>query len=165
MSTSLARSAAALFATFVFAGLPLPAVAAELAPPSSEAAGVSLTARPHGIAFGKRLVGRTYYKSTRIVVGGDRQVRLLVEAGLPDDFGFGLMPGSTCPVLDGGTVVYPGYSCRAVVRFTPTEGFVGWQAKGEMLARAFDPVSGEQLVLLSLPVTGEATLRHCRQGT
>lgn len=164
MSTSFARGAAALLGTLALVGLPLPVVAAESAPSSSAVTGVSLTAHPHEVAFGKRQVGRTYYKSTRIIVGGDRPVRLLVEAGLPDDFGFGLMPGSTCPVLDGGAVVDPGYSCRAVVRFTPTEGFVGWQAKGEMLARAFDPDSGEQLVLLVVPVTGEATLRPSGGG-
>ena len=79
-------------------------------------------------------------------------------AGLPDDFGFGLMPGSTCPVLDGGAVVEPDASCYAVVRFSPTEFFAGWFAEGEMWADSYDPVTGELLEHYLIPVTGMAVL-------
>ena len=51
---------------------------------------------------------------------------LLVSGGLPDDFGFGLMPGSTCPALTPGAILAAGESCYAVVRFSPTAFFAGW---------------------------------------
>lgn len=114
--------------------------------------------RPTSIDFGKKHVGGEYYKRTKITNVSDRDVRLLVYAGLPDDFGFGLMPGSTCPVLDGGAVVEPGGSCYAVVRFAPSDFFVGWFAEGEMWADSYDPVTGELLEQHFIPVTGKAVL-------
>ncbi len=132
-----------------------------LAPGVSEARETSTTtlaARPTSIDFGKKRVGGKYYKRTKITNVSNRDVRLLVYAGLPDDFGFGLMPGSTCPVLDGGAVVPRGTSCYAVVRFSPTEFFAGWLAQGEMFADAYDPVTGELLQHLLIPVTGMGVL-------
>ena len=46
------------------------------------------------------------------------------------------MPGQTCPVFDTGDEVAAGASCYAVVRFSPTEGFLGWQAEGSLIATA-----------------------------
>ena len=117
-----------------------------------------VAARPTSIDFGKKHVGGEYYKRTKITNVSDREVRLLVYAGLPDDFGFGLMPGSTCPVLDGGAVVEPGTSCYAVVRFAPTEFFADWLAEGEMWADSYDPVTGELLEHYLIPVTGMGVL-------
>ena len=117
-----------------------------------------VAARPTSIDFGKKQVGGEYYKRTKITNVSDQDVRLLVYAGLPDDFGFGLMPGSTCPVLDGGAVMAPGESCYAVVRFSPTEFFAGWFAEGEMWADAYDPVTGALLQHYFVPVTGTAVL-------
>jgi hypothetical protein len=117
-----------------------------------------LTAHPASIDFGNKKVGDEYFKRTKITNVSDQPVRLLVYAGLPDDFGFGLLPGSTCPVLDGGAVVAPRESCYAVVRFTPTEFFVGWPAEGEMWADAFDPTTGVVLEHHLIPVTGMAVL-------
>jgi len=117
-----------------------------------------VAARPASIDFGKKHVGGEYYKRTKITNVSDRDVRLLVYAGLPDDFGFGLMPGSTCPVLDGGAVVEPGASCYAVVRFAPTEFFAGWFAEGEMFADSYHPVTGELLEHHLIPVTGTGVL-------
>lgn len=119
----------------------------------------TLSAKPASVDFGKRKIDATYYKGTRITNKHSVPVRVLVSAGLPDDFGFGLMPGSTCPVLDGGAVMAPGESCLAVVRFSPTEGFIGWQAVGSLEATASDPVTNEQLSALSIPVTGMAVRR------
>ena len=73
------------------------------------------------------------------------------------DFGFGLMPGSTCPVL-GGAILAAGDSCYAVVRFSPTEFFAGWLAQGSLIATATDPNTGQVLVELSIPVSGMGTL-------
>jgi len=117
-----------------------------------------VAARPASIDFGKKHVGGEYYKRTKITNVSDQDVRLLVHAGLPDDFGFGLMPGSTCPVLDGGAVLELGASCLAVVRFSPTEFFAGWFAEGEMWADSYDPVTGELLEHYLIPVTGTGVL-------
>lgn len=134
-------------------------VVAIIAPAPSQARGTDYVAvRPGSIDFGKKHVGGEYYKRTKITNVSGEDVRLLVHAGLPDDFGFGLMPGSNCPVLDGGAVVEPGASCYAVVRFSPTEGFAGWFAQGEMWADSFDPVTGELLEHRLIPVTGLAVL-------
>jgi hypothetical protein len=115
-----------------------------------------VVAHPASIDFGKKHVGDDYYKRTKITNVSEQPVRLLVYAGLPDDFGFGLLPGSTCPVLDGGAVMAPGDSCYAVVRFTPTEFFIGWAAEGEMWVDSFDPVTGALLEHHLIPVTGMA---------
>ena len=136
-------------------------VAAGCLPAASQASCPTayVTAHRASIDFGNKQVGGEYFKRTRITNISHRPVRLLVYAGLPDDFGFGLMPGSTCPVLDGGAVIRPGRSCVAVVRFAPTEGFVGWHAVGEMFADSYDPVTGALLDHFLIPVTGTAVLR------
>src|SRR5215218_6554904 len=95
-----------------------------------------LVARPAQVDFKSKRVGTENYKRTKITNTGPDAVRLLVSAGLPDDFGFGLLPGSTCPVLDRGAILGAGQSCYAVVRFSPTEGFIGWQAVGSLTATA-----------------------------
>ena len=74
-----------------------------------------LTARPSTIDFHTRAVGTENYKRTKITNTSGTGVLLLVSAGLPDDFGFGFMPGSTCPALVAAQFA-PGDSCYAVVR-------------------------------------------------
>ncbi|HEY0168810.1 MAG TPA: hypothetical protein VGB75_17325, partial [Jatrophihabitans sp.] len=78
----------------------------------------------------------------------------------PDDFGFGLLPGSTCPVLDRGAIIGAGESCYAVVRFSPTEGFLDWQAVGSLIATATvatEPADTAAVVdEISIPVLGMA---------
>ena len=51
-----------------------------------------------------------------------------------------------------------GDSCYAVVRFSPTEGFVGWQAVGSLTATATDPGTDILVDELSIPVLGRAVL-------
>ena len=67
------------------------------------------------------------------------------------------MPGSTCPVLAPAPMA-PGDSCYAVVRFAPTEFFVGWQAEGSLLATATDPNTAAVVHEISIPVLGRAVL-------
>lgn len=116
----------------------------------------ALVARPAVIDFKRKHVGTENYKRTRITNTSGADVRLVVTAGLPDDFGFGLMPGQTCPVFEPGEVLAAGASCYAVVRFSPTEGFIGWMAIGSLAAKATDPVSGASVAELSVSVFGEA---------
>jgi hypothetical protein len=82
---------------------------------------------------------------------------LLVEGGLPDDFGFGLLPGSTCPALTRETLA-PNDSCYVVVRFSPTEFLAGWRQEGSLTATAADPATGAVVATLTIPVTGTGKL-------
>lgn len=115
-----------------------------------------LTARPSSIDFHTRPIGSENYKRARITNTSGSDLDLLVEGGLPDDFGFGLLPGSTCPVLARETFA-PGQSCYVVVRFSPTEGFAGWLAEGSLQATAADPTTGMVYATLPIPVTGMAS--------
>ncbi len=152
---------------FRFRLLVLAAVCLGLAVPSSSYAAQTaapaatpetLSARPASIDFGKRKINTTYYKQTRITNSYSIPVKVLVSGGLPDDFGFGLLPGSTCPAL-ASELMAPGASCVAVVRFTPSEGFLGWNAVGSLEATASDPTTNAVLSTLSIPVTGTAVRR------
>jgi hypothetical protein len=116
----------------------------------------ALVAKPTVIDFKTKHVGTENYKRTRITNTSGADVRLVVTAGLPDDFGFGLMPGQTCPVFAPGDVVAAGASCDAVVRFSPSEGFIGWNAVGSLTVTATEPVSGAFIAELSVSVLGEA---------
>jgi hypothetical protein len=71
-----------------------------------------------------------------------RTLQVIVEGGLPDDFGFGFMPGSTCPALTPGELMADGASCRAVVRFTPSEFFVGEVQTSSLTVKTTDPETG-----------------------
>jgi hypothetical protein len=108
---------------------------------------------PKAITFGTKAVGVDYFASVKITNASGKPLRFLVEGGLPDDFGFGLYPGSTCPALTPGAILAPHASCRAVVRFTPSEGFVGWEQTGSLVVTATDPATGAVTTAL-IPVTG-----------
>jgi hypothetical protein len=116
-----------------------------------------VTARPATIDFHTRHVGTENYKRTKITNSSNGDVAILVSAGLPDDFGFGLMPGSTCPVLSPETLA-AGESCYAVVRYSPTEFFAGSEQLGSLIVTATDPASGQELATLVIPVTGTGSL-------
>lgn len=138
------------------AGVAAVLTVATIAGPSAGAA-ATLRISPKSIDFGTRRVGATYYDKVRITNTSGVPLTVLVEAGLPDDFGFGLLPGSTCPALSPGAVMAPRQSCDAVVRFTPSEGFVGWHATGSLVVRTTDPATGATTAT-EVPVTGTAKL-------
>lgn len=115
-----------------------------------------LMARPRSIDFKNNQVGTESYKQTRITNISSSDIRFFVDSRLPDDFGFGLLPGQTCPVFDPGEILAAGASCYAVVRFSPTESFIGWQAVGSLIAMPADPLTGAPLAELSVPVLGMA---------
>ena len=101
-----------------------------------------LRAAPPAVHMGVRAVGTENLKGTRITNTSDRGVLLLVEGSLPDDFGFGLMPGSTCPVFSPGSLLEPGESCDAVMNFRPSDFFAGQDQLAELTATAYDPATG-----------------------
>jgi hypothetical protein len=110
-----------------------------------------LRVAPKAINFGNVPVGTEVLKGATIT---SRDVLLLVEGGLPDDFGFGLLPGSTCPALTPGDILAAGASCDVVVRFTPTEFFARWRQTGTLTATLRDPTTGEVLSTIWIPVVG-----------
>ena len=113
---------------------------------------------PKTINFGTVRVGTEVLKSATIKNVSGSDVLLLVEGGLPDDFGFGLLPGSTCPALTPGDILPAGASCDVVVRFTPTEFFAGSRQTAELTATLRDPATGELLSTISIPVVGRGKL-------
>ncbi|MEO7261961.1 MAG: hypothetical protein ABI047_12015 [Jatrophihabitantaceae bacterium] len=139
---------------------PATPVAAEHATVTAVKSTRVLVAKPAEVDFKSKRVGTENYKRTKITNTGPVAVRLLVSAGLPDDFGFGLLPGSTCPVRDEEATFGPGQSCYAVVRFSPTEFFIGWQAVGSLIATATvatEPADTAGVVdEISIPVLGMA---------
>jgi hypothetical protein len=147
----------ALIALAVLGATAAPGAAATTgsAEPAEKVTGV-LAAKPAQIDFKKKHLGTDYYKQTTITNTSGTTVRLVVTAGLPDDFGFGLQPGETCPELGPGEPFPAGATCDAVVRFTPTAGFVGWQATGSLTAIATDIETGAIVTELTIPVLGLA---------
>jgi hypothetical protein len=101
-----------------------------------------LRASPQNVHMGVRVVGTENLKGTRITNTSADDVLLYVEGSrLPDDFGFGLMPGSTCPAL-GPALLASGESCDAVMNFRPSEFFAGEHQWAELTATAYDASTG-----------------------
>lgn len=127
--------------------------------PSVVAAEKLIQVAPGTINFGSQPVGIEVLKGATITNISDSDVLLLVEGGLPDDFGFGLLPGSTCPVLTPGDVLAAGASCDVVVRFTPSEFFAGLRQSGTLTVIIRDPATGELLETSSITVRGRGSTR------
>jgi hypothetical protein len=118
------------------------------------AAGQALKASPSTVNFGTRSVGSITLKGTRITNRTDATIDFLVTvASEPDDFSFGLLPGSTCPVLAPAPLA-PGEGCDAVVQFRPTEFFAGRQQTATLRATATDPATGSEVATLLIDFTG-----------
>lgn len=104
-----------------------------------------LRASPPAVHMGVRDVGSENLKGTKITNTSGGDVLLYVEGTrLPDDFGFGLMPGSTCPAL-GPALLAAGESCHAVMNFRPSDFFAGEDQLAELTATAYDPETGAVL--------------------
>src|SRR4029453_2066992 len=70
-----------------------------VAVPQAGAAPTTIKAAPKAIRFGPKVGGTASFASVEIPNASAGPLQFLVEGGLPDDFGFGLLPGSTCPAL------------------------------------------------------------------
>lgn len=134
------------------------AVAATMAASPAAADRGLLKVTPKQINFGAQPVGSENFDSVTVNNTRGSELRVLVSAGLPDDFGFGVLPGSTCPALDSGGILPPGESCVAVVRFSPTEFFAGLHQAGTLTVTASDPATGELLETDVVPVRGRGVL-------
>lgn len=132
-------------------------VAMGLTAAAASASSTQIRVAPKEIAFGTRTVGTENYDGVKVTNAGDKPLEVLVEAGLPDHFGFGFMPGSTCPVLTPGEQMDAGKSCRAVVRFSPTAFFAGWTQTGTLTITATDAATGS-VTRVEVPVSGRGRL-------
>lgn len=140
------------------------AILAALAVTASVAASPAVADRgvlriaPKLISFGGQPVGSENFDSVTVTNTSTSHLRVLVSAALPDDFGFGLLPGSTCPALDPGGILASAETCVAVVRFSPTEFFAGLHQTGRLTVTASDPATGELLETDVVPVRGRGIL-------
>ena len=135
--------------------------AALLATPAAAAGRTEIRVAPKKIDFGTRAVtdpATDYFDGVKVTNASGRTLRVIVTSALPDDFGFGLMPGSTCPVFDTDPPMDAGAGCRAVVRFTPTAFFAGTPQTGTLTVTATDPVTGELVTSVEVPVSGVGKL-------
>lgn len=127
------------------------------APPAAASNGAVIKIAPKQIDFGMKAITdppTDYYDGVKISNVSSTTLKVVVSAGLPDDFGFGLMPGSTCPVFDTDPPMASGASCRAVVRFTPTAFFAGREQNGTMIITATDPATQQVVTTIEVSVTG-----------
>lgn len=109
------------------------------------------------IDFGKKLVGSENFRGVSVKNRTNVTIDVHVTSALPDDFGFGLMPGSTCPAL-GPDTLKPGRSCKAVVRFSPTAYFAGLLQTGALTVTATHPRTGAVLDVEEVRVRGVGVL-------
>jgi hypothetical protein len=135
---------AAIAAAFAVAAPP--AVASDL-----------LRVTPPRVQFGTKQVGTFTLKGATVTNASSSAVNVLVTVvAEPDDFSFGLLPGSTCPVFAPAPLA-PGEKCQAVVGFRPSEFFAGREQVATLLVTATDPVTGAVLdtVLIDFVGTGK----------
>lgn len=127
---------------FVVLGTIAALVAPALMATAASGAGSLLRAAPPQVQFGTRDVGTFTLQGTKITNTGPAPVLLLVTGEqMPDDFSFGLLEGSTCPVLEPALLA-PGESCDAVVGFRPAGLFAGARQLARLRATAKDPQTG-----------------------
>ena len=112
---------------------------------------------PDTLRFGKQAVGTENFKGVTVKNVTDSDFDVYVTASLWDDFGFGLMPGSTCPAL-GPDTLPARRSCKAVVRFSPTAYFAGLEQPGLLTVTATDPTTGAVLEVEEVHVTGTGVM-------
>ena len=109
---------------------------------------------PPAVHFGTKAIGSFTILGTTITNSRSSSVRLLVSIeSMPDDFSFGMLPGSTCPPFEPA-LLGPGESCRAVVGFRPSDYFAGQEQHARLRATAADPGTGEVLESVLIEWTG-----------
>lgn len=133
-------------------------VAIGILPASAPAATKMLGVTPAKVSFGTRPVGSFTLKGVTITNASSDAINFLVSSARePDDFSFGLLPGSTCPVFTPEALA-PGDSCVAVVGFRPSEFFAGQKQLATLLATATDPSTGAVLDSVLINFVGRGRL-------
>ena len=123
-------------------------------PSSAPAATKTLKVTPRTVHFGMRAVGTFTLKSATVTNRSSETIDLLVTVDREwDNFSFGLLPGSTCPVLEPEPLA-PGESCDVVVGFRPSEFFAGTKQDQVLLATATAPTTGGALASVQIAFVG-----------
>jgi len=120
-------------------------LAAALIAASSTAALASnvLKVKPRTVNFGPTPVGTVTGGSVTLTNTSSTTINLsIVTTKDWDDFSFEFLPG--CPTNEPAPLD-PGESCGVVVRFLPSELFLGLKQDERFLATATDPLTGEVL--------------------
>jgi hypothetical protein len=95
--------------------------------------------------IGPTPIGMVTTKSTTLTNTSSNTIDLTINVTKDwDDFSFGSLPGSTCPTFEPAPLG-PGESCVFVVRFLPSELFLGLKQDQRFLATATDPLTGDVL--------------------
>jgi hypothetical protein len=116
-----------------------------LMPVSAPASTNVLRVTPGNVNFGAKPLGSVTFKSITVTNGGTETIDLVINVTRDwDDFTFGSLPGSTCPVYEPAPLA-AGESCALVVGFWPSETFVGLKQDQIFLATATDPITHELL--------------------
>ena len=131
-------------------------VAIVAAQPAS-AAENTLKVRPRTVNFGPTPIGDTPMRSATVTNTSSGTINLTIGATKDwDDFGYGFLPGSTCPTFEP-TALAPGESCVFVVRFWPSETFLRLRQDEIFVATATDPATGATLDADRFVFYGRAT--------
>ena len=121
---------------------------------TAASSGEVLRVTPPTVKFGTKPVGTFTLKGARIANVSSSTVNVIVTIlAEPDDFSFGLLPGSTCPVFEP-VPLDAGAACDAVVGFRPSEFFAGHEQVASLLATATDPILGAVLDAETIDFTG-----------
>lgn len=117
----------------------------------------TLKVKPRTVNFGPTPVGDTSMRSTTVTNTSSETINLTVAATKDwDDFGYGFLPGSTCPTFEPAALA-PGESCVFVVRFWPSETFLRLRQDQIFVATATDPTTGAVLDADTFVFYGRAT--------
>jgi hypothetical protein len=116
-----------------------------LMPVSAPASTNVLRVTPGNVNFGAKLLGSVTFKSITVTNTSTQTIDLVINVTREwDDFTFGSLPSSTCPVHEPAPLA-PGESCVFVVGFWPSETFLGLKQDQIFLATATDPFTHESL--------------------
>jgi len=128
-------------------------------PSSSTAATQTLKVTPRTVQFEMRAVGTFTLKGATVTNTSAETIDLLVTVEREwDDFSFGLLPGSTCPVFEPEPLAPE--SCDVVVGFRPSDFFAGTRQDQVLLAAATDPTTGETLDSVRIAFVGTSRQQH-----
>ena len=126
-------------------------------PQPASAAENTLKVKPRTVNFGPTPIGDVPMRSTTVTNTSSAIINLTIGATKDwDDFSYGFLPGSTCPTFEPAPLA-AGESCVFIVRFWPSETFLGLRQDQIFVAAATDPTTGAELDADRFVFYGRAT--------
>ena len=123
--------------------------------PATAVATTSLVSiSPSRVNFGTKAVGTTTFKTLTVMNTSKSNLLVHVQGFVPDDFAVeGVLPDGPC--VFSATVLAPGESCEALVRFSPSEFFVQFgRQTGTLEVTVSDPSTLAVLETTTVTITG-----------